>query len=230
MININTATLNTATNNINNDTQKLANPKQTDNIVNKFIQDVYENDINTSLQQVENFHNAIGFVQIANSALQNISDNVNQIKTLQVASNNATLNSDNISAINSQINSLSQNINDILNNTTYNNKNVFGEFNFNGTTINTSMPSFDVNNIDEFQKSLNLALSSTGSFINEANSKIDNLSNFAINTSNSKAQNETDIAKTVTNMKNEELKLNAALLAQAHTNQMNIQNIMNLLN
>ena len=231
MININTATFNSSTNHIQNDITKIANPKETEKTVNKFIQDVYENDINTGMQEIANFHHAVGFMQIAGGALQNISDNVSQIKTLQVAANNATLNSDNLSVINSQINSLSQNINNTLNNTTYNNKNVFGEFNFNGTNVNTTMPNeFSVENINDFEKSLHSALSSIGSFTNEANSKINNLSEFVTNTSNAKSLNETDIAKTVTNMKNEQIKLNAALLTQAHTNQLNMQNIINLLN
>jgi len=226
MININTATINTSTNHIQNDITKFANSKETEKTVNKFIQDVYENDINTNMQEIANFHHAIGFIQIADSALQNISDNINQIKTLQIAKNNATLNSDNISAINSQINALSQSINNTLNNTTYNNKNVFGEFNFNGTNVNTTMPNkFSVENIDDFEKSLHSALSSIGSFTNGANSKINNLSEFVTNTSKAKSLNET-----VTNIKNEQIKLNAALLTQAHTNQLNMQNIMNLLN
>jgi flagellin len=140
---LNTSYLNNSMNKINNDIEKLALP-QTNNIVNAFIQDVYESDINTSLQQINNMNDAIGFMQIADGALNSISDNLNQIKTLQVAANNATLNHDNLAAINSQINALSQNINDTLSQTTYNDKSVFGEFNFNGINVNTTMPSFSI--------------------------------------------------------------------------------------
>jgi len=225
----NTANLNNSTDKINNDIQKLADPSETDKIVNAFIQDVYENDINTSLQEINNFNEAVGFMQIADGALQSISENVSRIKTLQVASNNATLNSDNLSAINSQINALSQNINDILSQTQYNGKSVFGEFDFNGVNVNTSMPEFSTENMDNFEKSLNSALSSVGAFNNEAVSKVNNLAQFVINTSNAKSQNETDIAKTVTDMKNEEFKLNASVLAQAHKINISEQNLMNLL-
>jgi len=226
---LNTSYLNNSANKINNDIQKLADPSKVDNVVNAFIQDVYENDINTSLQEINNFNDAIGFMQVADGALNSISDNLNQIKTLQVAANNATLNSDNLSAINSQINALSQNINNTLTQTTYNDKSVFGEFNFNGINVNTSMPEFSIDNIDDFEKALNSARSSVGAFNNEATSMVNNLSQFVVNTSAAKAQNEPDIAQTLTDMKNEELKLNAALLAQAHNINISQQSLMNLL-
>jgi flagellin len=58
---------------------------------------------------------------------------------------------------------------------------------------------------------------------------VNNLSQFVVNTSAAKAQNEPDIAQTLTDMKNEELKLNAALLAQAHNINISQQSLMNLL-
>jgi len=225
----NTSDLNTSMNKVNSDIQNIADPSKTDNIVNEFIQDVYENDINTSLQQVNNLNNAIGFMQITNGALNSISDNVSQIKTLQVASNNATLNQNNLTAINSQINALSQNINDTLSQTTYNNKNVFGEFNEGDININTSLPQFSPDNIDDFEKSLESVRSSVGNLTNEMTAKVNNLSQFVVNTSNAKAQNEPDMAKTLTNLHNETLKINASIYAQVHNINLSEQNLMNLL-
>jgi flagellin len=224
-----TTHLNSQNQKINTEIQKLADPSKTDKTVNQFIQDVYENDINTSLQQVNSLNDAIGFMQTADGALNSISDNLSQIKTLQTAANNATLNSDNIAAINSQINALSQNINDTLTQTTYNSKSVFGEFNFNGIDVNTSMPSFSTDSIDTFESSLNDARNSVGSFTNEASATVNNLSQFIVNTSGAKSQNETDVAKTAVNLQNDTLKLNAALLAQAHNINISQQNLMNLL-
>jgi len=226
----NTAYLNNNTSKIDSDIQKIADPSKVMKNVNAFIQDVYENDINTSLQEINNFNNAIGFVQTADGALNSISDDLNQIKTLQVQANNATLNSDNLSAVNSQINKLSENINNTLTQTVYNDKNVFGKFDFNGTIIDTSMPEFDINNINDFEDSLNNARNFIGAFTNEAQSKINNLSEYVLNTSKAKSQNETDLSKTVTDLKNNELKLNAQLLAQAHSINANTQSLMNLLN
>ncbi|AZV46292.1 hypothetical protein C3L23_03090 [Nautilia sp. PV-1] len=226
----NTAYLNNNTSKIDSDIQKIADPSKVMKNVNAFIQDVYENDINTSLQEINNFNNAIGFVQTADGALNSIRDDLNQIKTLQVQANNATLNSDNLSAVNSQINKLSENINNTLTQTVYNDKNVFGKFDFNGTIIDTSMPEFDINNINDFEDSLNNARNFIGAFTNEAQSKINNLSEYVLNTSKAKSQNETDLSKTVTDLKNNELKLNAQLLAQAHSINANTQSLMNLLN
>ena len=221
--------LNNTQNKINKDIGKLENPATVEKNVNKFIQDVYENDINTSLQEINNFNHAIGFMQIADGALKGISENLNQIKTLKVAANNAVLNNDNLAAINSQIDKLAHSINDIINKTTYNGKNVFGEFNFNGININTSIDEFSVDNIDTFEESLKNAQNSLGAFNNEATNKINNLSTFVINTSAAKSQNETDIAKTITDMKNNEIQLNTAILAQAHNINLSQQNLMNLL-
>jgi flagellin len=221
--------LNNTQNKINKDIEKLANPAAVEKNVNAFIQDVYENDINTSLQEINNFNDAIGFMQIADGAIKGISDNLNQIKTLQVAANNATLNSDNLAAINSQIDKFAQNINDTINQTTYNGKSVFGEFNFNGINVNTSIDKFSIDNINTFEDNLKNAQNSIGAFNNEATSKINNLSTYVVNTSAAKSQNETDIAKTVTDMKNNELQLNAAILAQVHNINLSQQNLMNLL-
>ena len=226
---LNSSYINDTTNKINKDIEKIANPSSVDKTVNQFIQDVYENDINTSLQQVNNYNEAVGFMQIADGALNSISDNLNQIKTLQVAANNATLNSDNLAAINSQINTLSQNINDTLTQTKYNNKSVFGEFNFGDLSVNTSMPEFSTDTLDTFEKSLNDARSSLGAFTNAATSKIDNLNTYITSLSAAKAQNEPDIAQSVNDMKNNEVKLNAALIAQAHNMQLSQQSLMNLL-
>jgi len=223
-------TINNNLNQVNNNLSKLADPSSVEENVNKFIQDVYENSINTSLQEINNFNEAIGFMQIADSALSSMKNDINEIKSLNVRANNATLNNDNLSAINSQIEKLSQNINKTLSQTTYNEQSVFGNFNFNGVEVNTSMPRFSLDNIEDFEKSLNSAMSAIGAFNNMAVSKIDNLNEFAVNTSNSKSQNEVDIAKSVTNLKNENIKLNASLLAQAHNINISQQSLMNLLN
>lgn len=221
--------INNNLNQVENNLSKIANPSLVEENVNRFIQDVYENNINTSLQEINNFNEAIGFMQITSSALTSIKNDINEIKSLNVRANNATLNSDNLSAINSQIEKLSQNINNTLSQTTYNEKSVFGDFNFNGIEVNTSMPKFSLNNIEDFEKSLNSAISSISSFNNIAVSKIDNLNEFVVNTSNSKSQNEVDIANSVTNLQNENIKLNASLLAQAHNININQQSLMNLL-
>jgi len=222
--------INNNLNKVNNNLSKLDDPSSAEKNVNEFIEDVYENNINTSLQEINNFNEAIGFIQIADSALTSIKNDINEIKSLNIRANNDTLNSDNLSVINSQIEKLSQNINNTLSQTTYNKQNVFGNFNFNGVEINTSMPRFSLDNIEDFEKSLNNAISSLSAFNNMAISKIDNLNEFIVNTSNSKSQNEADIAKNITNLQNENIKLNASLLAQAHNININQQKLMNLLN
>lgn len=224
-----TTHVNSNLNKINKDIESIANPSKITKTVNKIIDDTLNIEKNTSLEEIQNFNEAIGFVQVADGALNSISDTLDKIKTLQVASNNAALNNDNLSAINSQMQKYAQNINDILNNTTYNQKSVFGEFNFNGINVNTSLPDFSIDNIDEFEKSLNNARESIGGFNKEAVAKINNLSAYVVNISAAKSQNENDIAQNVIDMNNKKVELNASLLAQAHSVNISEQSLLNLL-
>jgi len=220
--------INNHLNKIEKNLEKIANPK-TEEIINHFVNDVLQNDIDTNLQEINNYNQAIGFTQIANAALNSIQNNLHNIKILQVASNNAALNNDNLNTINSQIQKYAQNINDTLKNITYNNKNVFGNFQFNDININTSMPNFSIDNIDDFEKSLNNAFSSIGAAQNSLTNKINTLFQNIIAKSNIQSQNEPDIAKKITQMQNEKIKLNATILAQAHQNNLNLEYITSLL-
>jgi flagellin len=208
---------------IQKDLDKITNPN-TQEIVNQFVNDVLQNDINTSLQEINNYNDAIGFIQVAASASNSIKDNLHNIKTLQVASNN-----DNLNTINSQIQKYSKNINKTLENTIYNNKNVFGNFQFNDININTSLPDFEIDNINNFEKSLNEAFSNIGAAQNALTNKVDMLSENVVAKSAAKAQNEPNIAKKIIDMQNEKIKLNATLITQAHPNSLHIEYITSLL-
>jgi flagellin len=208
---------------IQKDLDKITNPN-TQEIVNQFVNDVLQNDINTSLQEINNYNDAIGFIQVAASASNSIKDNLHNIKTLQVASNN-----DNLNTINSQIQKYSKNINKTLENTIYNNKNVFGNFQFNDININTSLPDFEIDNINNFEKSLNEAFSNIGAAQNALTNKVDMLSENVVAKSAAKAQNEPNIAKKIIDIQNEKIKLNATLITQAHPNSLHIEYITSLL-
>ena len=60
-------------------------------------------DMLDSQQEILNFNEAVGYMQIADGVLSNISDQTDELNTLSVASNNAALNSDQKSMINSQM-------------------------------------------------------------------------------------------------------------------------------
>ena len=199
---------------VKKDIEKLANPAQIQEFANVLLEDALQTSADTAMQEIANFHDAIGFSQIADGALSGISDNLSQIKELQVRANNATLNSDNIAAINEQINKLAENINKTIETTTYNGKSIFGNFNFNGVELNTTMPSFDLDKMDLFEDALKNARSSIGALHNSLNDKIDNLDTFVVNTLN--ATHPQDIAKDAMDLKNNNIKLNASILASAH--------------
>ena len=212
---------------VDNDIKKLSTFKD-EKVLNKFIEDILSVNIDTSKAQINNFNEAIGFIQLADGALNSVRDNLSNIKTLQVAKNNATLDSGNVAAIDAEIEKYSKNINDILDNTTFNQKNVFNEFDFNGVDVNISMPHFSIDKIDEFEKSLNSAISNISAFNKEAISKINNLSSYITNLDNSKSQNGVDFLQVASDLNRDNLKLKANSLLKAHN--LNIQNIFGLVN
>ncbi len=201
---------------VKKDIEKIANPETIKELAGLFLSDSLEMSADTASQEIANFHDAIGFSQIADGALKGMSKDLAQIKALQTRANNAAMNSDNLEAINSQIAKLSENINKSLSNTTYNGKSVFGNFEFNGVKLNSSLPKFSLDNIDDFEKALKSAQSDVGALQNSLNDNIDNLDNFITNTVN--AMPHQDLAKNVMDLKKDELNLNASTITSAHQN------------
>jgi len=233
--------MNINTNNILNNLQtnliKIATQEKIDNsdMADKMLYDNLNSDMLESQQEILNFNDAIGYMQIADGVLSNISDQTDELHTLSVASNNAALSSEQKSMISSQMQDIQNNINKTLSETTYNSKNVFGsDFNIGNISINLNInsDSLDISNQDsilKFQKQINSTRSDISSFMNNSISKVDNLTNKVVNEANSKSNYEVDLAKNINEIKQEELNLNASMIAQVHNTDILANSIKQLL-
>jgi len=234
--------MNINTNNILNNLQtnliKLSAQDKIDdsnNSVDKMLYDNISSDMLDSQQEILNFNEAVGYMQVADGVLSNISDQTDELNTLSVASNNAALNSDQKSMLNSQMQDIVNNINKTITDTTYNGKNVFNsDFQINNQSINLEIntDSLDTTNqksILDFQKHINSLRSDISSFMNGANTNIDNLATKVVNEANSKSNYEVDTAKTINEINKNNLNLTASAIAQAHNTDILANSIKQLL-
>ena len=234
--------MNINTNNILNNLQtnliKLSAQDKIDdsnNSVDKMLYDNISSDMLDSQQEILNFNEAVGYMQIADGVLSNISDQTDELNTLSVASNNAALNSDQKAMINSQMQDIVNNINKTITETTYNGKNLFNsDFQIDNQSINLEIntDSLDTTNqksILDFQKHINSLRSDIGSFMNGANANIDNLATKVVNEANSKSNYEVDTAKTINEINKNNLNLTASAIAQVHNTDILANSIKQLL-
>jgi len=234
--------MNINTNNILNNLQtnliKLSAQDKIDssnNMADKMLYDNLNSDMLESEQEILNFNDAIGYMQIADGVLSNISEQTDQLNTLSVASNNAALNSDQKAMISSQMQDIQNNITKTISETTYNGKNVFNSnFQINEQSINLSLntDSLDYTNqksIEDFQKTIHSLRSDIGAFMNSATSNIDNLTTKVVNEANSKSNYEVDLAKTINEINRDNLNLDASIIAQAHNTDILANSIKSLL-
>jgi len=180
-------------------------------------------EVSSSTQEIMNSNNSIAMMQIASSSLDSLSKMGDEINQLSVQYNNGALNSDQKSMIENQAQALKRSMSDVINETNFNGKNLFSSTSFEdlGVDLSAVNPSLiEVSNQDtlkDFSNSLNDAYSKIASVTQKEVANINNLSEKIVAHSHSKSINEdTDIAQNFSNASKESLKLNAALLAQAH--------------
>jgi len=228
------------TNNILNNLQlnfiKISAQEKVDNTnpADEILHDNLQSDMLQSQQEILNFNDAIGYMQVADGVLSNISSQTDELNTLSVASNNAVLNSDQKSMINSQMQNISNNISKTINETTFNGKNVFNsDFQIGDMKINLSLnEKIDISNqdsISDFQKHINSMRGDISSFMNSASSNVNNLTQKVVNEANSKSNFEPDLAKTMMDFNQQKQQLNVALITQAHNTDILANSIKELL-
>ena len=220
-------------NNIQLNLMKISSENKIEDDSNKPLYDSLNSDISASKQNIMNFNDAVGYMQMADSALNNISKQTDELKTLNIASNNGALNSNDISTINHQMQNIQQNITKTMDETNYNGRNVFsGNFQIADMNINLNLPELDISNpdsIDKFSNSINTLRSDISSFMNSSSSNVDNLTQKMVNESASKKNYEVDIAKNINELKQNQLNLNASTIAQTHNSDILASNIQMLL-
>ena len=198
--------------------------------------DTIGSQISETTQQITNSNNSIAMLQIASSSLDSLSKMGDELNQLSVQYNSAALNSDQKSMIASQSEALKRSMNDVIDSTTFNGKNLFSSDAFESMNVDLSsihISDISVDNqdsIEDFKTTLNSAFSSISSATNREISNINNLSEKLVSQNSARSINEdTDIAENINNITNENIKLNASLIAQAHKQSVLASSMTNLL-
>ena len=196
----------------------------------QIIYDMLNSNVSDLLQGVQNGNDAIGYMQVADSALQTVTNGAQQLSVLSVAMNNASLNEMDKAALSSQADAIKASMNSAINNTTYNGNSVFGNKSFNiGSdviSVNINQPDTNglslsnQNGITNFLNQTNQTRANVGSAINQTTAGINNNLNVATNEKASASQmGDTNMAEAVNELNKNILQTNAAMYAMAHNHQ-----------
>lgn len=194
---------------------------------NMSISNMLQSQANIDSQGIQNGNSAIGMLQIAGSTLSSLQDGADQLNELFVQMGDAALNSNQKSILQQQGNSIKQSMQQDISSATYNGQSVFGSFEFNlgagkvsGGASAPDLSGLDITNgqsIADFMKNLSNAQSDIGSQINGIGSSIANSINESTNLATAASQiSDVDFAQSILSLQQNEVQLNAQLLAQAH--------------
>jgi flagellin len=198
-------------------------------------------DILTDGQGIMNANDAISMMQIADGTLKNVGAMTNRLTELSVASNNAALSSEQKNALSSEFNATVRAIDDSVSGAKYNGKEILGnELSFSlGSSevtarlgeVNTS--SLDISSqesIEKFANSLEDIRSEVGATTNGLKSSVNTLMTSMTQKSAARSgMQDTDIAKAVDSFTSQDIKLQAAMMAQVHQNNFSAQRALSLL-
>lgn len=146
----------------------------------------------TTDQGIANAYDAVGVMQIADSALSNVTKSADRLAELSVELGNATLSDKQKQMLYTEANSITQSIRDVYNNTQYNGKNIFqrldfvtGEDQVETAILNPVSPNnMSIDNIDtinEFNLQINALRADLGSVMNGIEHNINSNTEKSIN-------------------------------------------------
>ncbi len=194
------------------------------------IADMLQMEANALGQGVKNANDAIGFLQIADSALKGVSEGAIRLNELSVAYNNAALGSNGRDALLTEASKLKEGMSNMLDQASFNGKSVFGDASFyvGGGNISASVArpnvkSADITNQDsvlKLQEDISRTRANVGSTINQAFSSIAaNLGAVVSQNAAASQISDVDMAQASTDFNAAYLQSNAALFASAHSSQ-----------
>ena len=198
-------------------------------------------DILTDTQGVKNANSASAMMQIADGALSQVSEMGSKLQELSVASNNAGLSSSDRSALTAEFNATVKSINSSISSASFNGQELFGKdmtFSLGSSEISINLESINSSSLDitsqdsikDFMKQVNSAMSNVGSTQNAIQSSADNLTNQMVQKSAAKSQmSDADIGEVMMKFQQNNIKLEASMLAQAHQNDISAQRVAELL-
>jgi flagellin len=226
--------LNSITLNLQENLAKLSLAEKLEDESNNPLYTELQSSISSQNAEVKNLNEAVGFMQIADGALSSLSEQTMQLEELSVSRNSGALNSSQRSMIDSQMGDIQESMNRTISESSYNGLNVFnsGAFNESGLNISIDTNNLDISSVDsisQFRDAINSNRSEISSFMNSATSEIDNLSTTVVNESEAKSNLEVDFAEEAMDFKNNNLLLDASLIAQSHNMDLLKNNLSSLL-
>lgn len=194
------------------------------------ISDALTSQISSLTQSVQNANETVSMYQIADSSLQAIQAGTDQLNELSVRYNSASLNSDQKAMVQEEFDAISQSMQDIASQTTYNGQNLLSSNYGLDVTGLSELSVEDQEGIANFRENLSSLTQTASDQINAASSSITNSLTTITNLSSANSQiAETPLDQKITQMKSDDIKLTSSVLAQVHQNSMMQQSISALL-
>jgi len=212
------------TNNLQTNFIQISAKERIEESAQKLVEEEVGGDVISSTKdEILNFNDAIGYMQVADDTLKSVSQQIDKIGSLEVASVNGALGSNEQSVISSQIQSIKDNISKTISNATYNGRDIFsGEFRVGDMSINLSLGNVD--DIDEFSKRVGEVRGDVASFMNSALANIDNLTTKVVNEAGLQNEDEMKLSKEMQGQH-----LTPLAIAQAHNSDILAMQIQQLL-
>lgn len=197
-------------------------------IIAQFLQ----GDISVLTQGVENGNDAISVLQIAGGALNQLSENTARLQELSVANNSAALNADQKAALQSEFSAIQSAMSDTMTQAQFNGQQLFGknlEFSLGSSSVAVSLSNMTPQNATiDSQESISALsdvisnnLINSGAAVNQVSSSLNALVTEIEAQSAARSQlSDVDMAQAVTQQKEDDTKLNAAIIAQSHNTDM----------
>lgn len=186
--------------------------------------------ISTLTQEIQNSNEAIGMMQIADSAVSNITKSTEKLNELSIRNNNAALNNDQKQMLQEEFQATKNAMKDIVDTTSYNGKSILSsEFNLEVTGIeNLSID--DQDGIASFQEDLGSLSSEIGSVSNKNAVSVANSLSAVSNLTSSYANiSEEPMDTKINDLATNQIKLESSIIAQNHQTQVLQQRISALL-
>ena len=194
------------------------------------ISNALASQISTLGQNVQNANEMIGMSQIADVSLRALSAGTEKLEELSVRFNSDTLSSEQKSGLEKEFKKITEAMQKTIEGASYNGQSVLSStFGLEASSL-SSLSIDDQESISTFTQSLTSLSSTVSSTINSAQSSIANALSAMTHLSSANATvSETPLDKKLTDLSQQNLKIDSSTLAQAHQNNVMQQRISSLL-
>ena len=194
------------------------------------ISNALASQISTLGQNVQNANEMIGMSQIADVSLSALSSGTQKLEELSVRFNSDTLSSEQKSGLEKEFKNITEAMQKMVEGASYNGQSVLSStFGLEASSL-SSLTIDDKESITTFTQSLTSLSSTVSSTMNSAQSSIANSLSSMTNLSSAHATiSETPLDQKLTELSQQNLKIDSSTLAQAHQNNVMQQRISSLL-